>query len=157
MERVKAWGTVPWGSRKCRSYPRSVSARLPKQPCQVAHPIRTVVCRTQPAEACPVALLSDRQSRASTTINSPEASPFCEGFQLLHNISHLFAFFYFHSMVDLKSKIYSIRSFFLLIKNRSDLLARSKWSVYISKLQKIPFFSFSQTDSFLCHYHLLAW
>ena len=45
---------------------------------------------------------------------------------------------------------------FLLINTRSGLLARIRWSVCISKSQRILWVSFSRMDSGLCVYHLVA-
>ena len=47
--------------------------------------------------------------------------------------------------------------FFFLINSRSALLARMKWSVYISKSQRIVCVSFSRMDSGFCRYHLVVW
>ena len=60
-------------------------------------------------------------------------------------------------MVRKNSKVhYSAGSLFLFLLtiNRSILLAEIRWSVYISKSQRILCVSFSKTDSGFCIYHL---
>ena len=48
-------------------------------------------------------------------------------------------------------------SIVLLIKTRSGLLVGIRWSVYISRSQRILCVSFSKTNSGLCMYHLSVW
>ena len=55
-----------------------------------------------------------------------------------------------------KSSLFSRFSFLLTII-RSSRLAEIKWSVYISKSQRILCVSFSRTDSGLYIYHLFVW
>ena len=47
--------------------------------------------------------------------------------------------------------------FFLLTNTRSGSLAEIRWSVFISKSERILCVSFSRTDSGLCIYHLFVW
>ena len=80
---------------------------------------------------------------------------------------YLFAFFHFHSMVRLNSKMTSFLFvwfffcfcflfFYLLINSRSGLLVGIRWSFCISKSQRILWILSSLTDSDLCIYHLLC-
>ena len=48
-------------------------------------------------------------------------------------------------------------SFFLLTIMRSGLLAGIRWSIWISKSQRILCVSFSSTDYGLCIYYLVVW
>ena len=67
----------------------------------------------------------------------------------------LFAFFRFYSVVSQDSKVHnSASSPFWLIITRSGLLAEIRWSVYISKFQRICVY---RTYSELCIYHLFVW
>ena len=69
----------------------------------------------------------------------------------------LFAFFHFHSVVNLYSKIHIDRFLFLFNKTKSGLLAWIVWSICTSKYKRILCISFSWTDSDLCVYYLLLW
>ena len=56
-----------------------------------------------------------------------------------------------------QSPQFSKFSFFLLIITRSGHLAKIRWSICISKSQRILCTSFSRTDSELGIYHLFVW
>ena len=71
---------------------------------------------------------------------------------------YLFTFLYFHGVDHWNSKIAERQFlFFLLINNGSGRLARIRWSVFISKSQRILCVSFSRTDCGLYIYHLVVW
>ena len=69
----------------------------------------------------------------------------------------LLAFFYFYSVVC-RDVMFTIRHVFfsLLTITWSGRLAEIRWSVCISKSQRILSVSFSRTDSRLCLYHLFV-
>ena len=69
-----------------------------------------------------------------------------------------FVFLLFYPVVSQNGKVhYSAGCFFLLTITRSGLLAEIRWSVCISKSQRILCVSFSRMDSELCIYHLFVW
>ena len=70
---------------------------------------------------------------------------------------NLFAFFYFYSLVRRDDKIHETVSSFSIPFLITGLLAGIRWSVYISKAQRILCVSFSRTDSDFCIYHLVVW
>ena len=66
--------------------------------------------------------------------------------------------FQFYSVANWDSKLHnSASSLFLLIIIRSGHLAEIRWSICISKSQRISCISFFRTDSGLCIYHLFIW
>ena len=67
--------------------------------------------------------------------------------------------FQFYPVISQKGKVlYSAGSlFFLLSITRSGCLAEIRWSVCVSKSQRILYISFSRMDSGLCIYHLFVW
>ena len=69
---------------------------------------------------------------------------------------YLFTFLYFHSVVRRNGKIHKTASSFL-VNTRSSRLAEIRWCVCIVKSQKSLCISFSEIDSSLCIYHLVAW
>ena len=74
----------------------------------------------------------------------------------LSHFSHSFSFILW-STGTAKSTILQVFFFFLLIIIRSGLLAKIRWSVYMSKSHRSLCVSFSRTGAGLCIYHLLAW
>ena len=61
-------------------------------------------------------------------------------------------------MISRNGKIYFSAIFFLLLTiTRSSRLAEVRWSICITKSQRLLWISFSRTDSGLCIYHLFVW
>ena len=70
----------------------------------------------------------------------------------------VFAFFQFYLVVSRGCKVpNSAHLLCLLTITRSGRLGEIRWSVWISKSEKILCVSFSWTDSGLCIYHLFVW
>ena len=67
-----------------------------------------------------------------------------------------FTFFDFHLVVHYMVSSLIFFSFFFFVNYKSGLLAGIRWSVFISKSQRVLSVSFSRTDSSLCMYHLVV-
>ena len=80
-------------------------------------------------------------------------------FPVFWPIFSLFSIFLIFTLLSTgmaKSTIWQV-PFFLLTITKSNLWARIKWSVSISKFQRILCISFSRMDYELCTYHLFMW
>ena len=95
---------------------------------------------------------------APTTIRIISILMFHSFFSSLAKSKHvsLFAFFDFHSVVYGDGKIHKSASSLFLITSYGHV-AGIRWSVYISKPQRISYVSFFRTDFGLCIYHLAVW
>ena len=73
-------------------------------------------------------------------------------------VHSIFSLFQFHYVVSHDSKVHNTASsLFLLLIIRSNRLAEFRWSVCISKSQRILCVSFSWIDSGLCIYCSFVW
>ena len=105
-------------------------------------------------------------SKSSSPFNNPLVTVPKEPFTIGIIVTFMFHIFF----ISLKRSTYSFHfpsvlfkihnfasSLFLLIIVRSGLLAKIKWSIWVSKSHRSLCLSFSRTDAGLCIYHLFVW
>ena len=71
-------------------------------------------------------------------------------------LSFRFLLYLLYGLLGRQSLLHNNSSFFLLIITRFGFLAKIKWSVCISKCERIIYISFSRTNSGLCIYHFVV-